>query len=109
MWLRSVTFQRDAVTLVKLVNNKFVAAFFFGVVEHFPATAALIPRLPRIQLVATTELSPEVKLLAVALSQRIFRWVTMPWRGKYLIRQGPNNDIQHTEENIKKRNVEGNV
>ena len=94
MWLRSVAFQRVVVTLVKLVNNKFVAAFFFGVVEQFPATAALGPRLPRIKLVATTELSPEVKLLVVALSQRICRLVMMPWGGKYLIRQGPNDDIQ---------------
>ena len=55
------------------LNNKSVAAFFFDGIEQLIATAALGPRLPMIQLVDTTELSPEVKLHVVALSHDRFR------------------------------------
>ena len=82
LFLRVVLHRMDE-TLVMELNNKSEAAFFFDSVKQLITTAALGPRLPRIQLVATTELSPEVEFLAGVSSFRDSVIVTCRRKSRY--------------------------
>ena len=61
-------------TFVSQLNNKIVAAFFNGGVEHLVSAAAFVPRLPLVQLVDATDVCPHVEVLAGAFHLRIVLW-----------------------------------
>jgi len=69
VWLiLSAMFDGIGKTLFLEWNNKVVTTLLLGEVQHLPATAAFCPRHAGVQLVAATEMFPEVELLAVAMT-----------------------------------------